>query len=82
MDWHMLGLGNEAPVEVADRGREIAARSENLRIGGTQHRLAHLLDDREKPVLDHRDDDRIDLMCQCYTPMEVTMRVWRGGAAK
>ena len=29
-------------------------------IRGAQHRLAHLLDDREQAVLDDRDDDRID----------------------
>ena len=60
MDRHVLGLGDEPPVEVADRGREIAARIEDLRIGGAQHRLAHLLDDRQQAMLDHGDDDRVD----------------------
>ena len=60
MDRHMLRLGDQPPVEIADRGREIAARIENLRIGGAQHRLAHLGDDRQQPMLDHRDDDRVD----------------------
>ena len=60
MDRHMLGLGDQPAVEVADRGREVAARIEDLRIGGAQHRLAHLLDDRQQAMLDDRDDDRID----------------------
>ena len=60
MDRHVLGLRDQPAVEVADRGREVAARIEDLRIGGAQHRLAHLLDDREQPVLHDRDDDRID----------------------
>ncbi len=60
MDRHVLGLRDQPPVEIADRGREIAARIEDLRIGGAQHRLAHLLDDREQPMLHDRDDDRID----------------------
>src|SRR5207248_3486177 len=51
MDRHMLGLRDQAAVEVADRGREIAARIEDLRIGGAQHRLGHLLDDRDKAVM-------------------------------
>src|SRR5262249_53539809 len=59
MDRHVLGLGDQAAVEIADRHREIAARVEDLRIGGAQHRLAHLLDDGMQPMLDHRGDDRI-----------------------
>ena len=68
MDRHMLGLCNQASVEVADRGREIAARIEDLRIGGAQHRLAHLLDDREKAVLNDRDGDGIDAILQRLAP--------------
>ena len=68
MDRHMLGLGDQPAVEVADRGREIAARIEDLRIGGAQHRLAHLLDDREQAVLNDRDDDRIDAILQRLAP--------------
>ncbi len=60
MDRHMLGLGDEAAVEIADAGREIAAGVEDLRVGGAQHRLAHLLDDGEEAMLDDRDGDRID----------------------
>ena len=41
-------------------GREIAARVEDLRIGGAQHRLAHLLDDRVQAMLDDRYGDGID----------------------
>ena len=64
MDRHVLGLRDQPAVEIADRGREIAARIEDLRIGGAQHRLAHLLDDRQQTMLDHRGDDRIDAICQ------------------
>ena len=60
MDRHVLGLGDQPAVGVADRGREIAARVEDLRVGGAQHRLAHLLDDGAQAMLDHRDGDRID----------------------
>src|SRR5579872_4272111 len=56
----MLRLRDEASVEIADAGREIAARVQDLRIGGAQHRLAHLLDDREQAMLDDRYGDGID----------------------
>ncbi len=68
MDRHVLGLGDQPAVEVTDRGREIAARIEDLRIGGAQHRLAHLLDDREQAMLDDRDGDRIDAIWQWRAP--------------
>src|SRR5437667_10758269 len=60
MDRHMLGLGDQPAVEVTDRGREIAARIEDLRIGGAQHCLAHLLDDRQEAMLNDGDGDGID----------------------
>ena len=60
MDRHMLGLRDQATLGVAQRGREIAARVQDLRVGGAQHRLAHLLDDGAKSMLDHGDGDRID----------------------
>ena len=60
MDRHMLGLSNQAAVEIADRAGEIAARIEDLRIGGAQHRLSHLLHDGMQPMLDHRGDDGIE----------------------
>jgi hypothetical protein len=60
VDRHMLGLGDQAPVRVAQRGREVAARVEDLRVGGAQHGLAHLLDDGAKAMLDHRHGDRVD----------------------
>ena len=47
MDRHVLGLRDQPAVEIADRGREVAARIEDLRIGGAQHRLAHLFNDRQ-----------------------------------
>ena len=60
MDRHMLGLGDQPSVRIAQRGREVAARVEDLRVGRAQHGLAHLLDDGAKAVLDHRDGDRVD----------------------
>src|SRR5260370_24351887 len=38
----------------------MAGRIEDVRIGGAQHRLAHLLDDREQAMLDDGDGDGID----------------------
>ena len=64
MDRHMLGLGDQPAVEIADRGREIAARIEDLRIRCAQHRFAHLLDDRQQAMPDDRNDDRIDDISQ------------------
>src|SRR5271166_1083397 len=60
MDRHVLGLGDQPAAHVADRGREVAARIEDLRIRRAQHRLAHLLDDRQQSMLYDRGDDRID----------------------
>jgi hypothetical protein len=60
VDGHMLGLGDQPPVGIAQRRREIPARVQDLRVGGAQHGLAHLLDDGAKAVLDHRHGDRID----------------------
>ena len=67
VDRHVLGLRDQPPVGIADRGREVAARVEDLRVGGAQHRLAHLLDDGVQPVLDHRDGDRIDAAAQGFS---------------
>ena len=60
VDRHMLGLRDQATLGVAQRGGEVAARIEDLRVGGPQHGLAHLLHDGVQPVLDHGDGDRID----------------------
>ena len=60
VDRHVLGLGDQAALGVGQRGREVAARVDDLRVGGAQHRLAHLLGDRVQAVLDHRDRDRVD----------------------
>ena len=62
VDRHVLGLGDQPPVGIAQRGREVAARVQDLRVGGAQHGLAHLLDDGAKAMLDHGDGDRIDGM--------------------
>ncbi len=64
MDRHVLGLGDQPAVEVADRRRKVAARVEDLRIGGAKHRFAHLFDDRQQAMLDDRCDDRVDTIAQ------------------
>ena len=68
MDRHMLGLRDQPPAQVADRGGEVAAGIEDLRIGGAQHRLAHLLDDGVQPVLHDRDGHRIDGVSHTLPP--------------
>src|SRR6185503_12894326 len=60
MDRHMLGLSNQAAIEVADRAGEVATGIENLRICSAQHRLSHLLYDGMQPMLDERGDDWIE----------------------
>ena len=60
VDRHVLRLGDQAPLGVADRGGEVATAVEDLGVGGPQHRLAHLLDDGLEAVLDHGDGDGID----------------------
>jgi hypothetical protein len=59
MDGHVLGLSDQPAVEPANRGREVTARIEDLRIGGAKHRLAHLFDDCQQTMLNDRCDDRI-----------------------
>ena len=61
VDRHVLGLRDQAALGIADGGREIAARVDDLGVRGAQHRLAHLLGDRVQAMLDHGDRDRIDL---------------------
>src|SRR6202158_1836144 len=78
MDRHVLGLRDQPAVEVADRGREVAARIEDLRIGGAQHRLAHLLDDRQEAMLDDRCYDRIDTIYQGCHPSIASAPQQRG----
>src|SRR5215813_5457487 len=60
VDRHVLGLSGEPALAVEDGGGEIAARVGDLRVGGAQHRLAHLLHDGFEPMLDHRDGDAIE----------------------
>ena len=68
MDRDMLRLRNQPAVAIADGGGEVARRVENLRIGGAQHRLAHLLDDGRQPVADHGDGDRVEIARHRRTP--------------
>src|SRR5437762_3667378 len=60
VDRHVLGLGHQARLVVADGRGEVAAGVEDLRVGGAQHRLAHLLHDRLEPMGKHRHRDGID----------------------
>ena len=64
VDRHVLRLGDQAAVDVADRRGEVAARIEDLRVGRAQHRLAHLLDDGMQPVLHHRNGHGVDCVLQ------------------
>jgi len=57
---HVLGLGNQAPVGIAQRSREVTAGIQDLRVRRAQHGLAHLLHDRAKAMLDDGYGDRID----------------------
>ena len=57
----VIGLRDQARIPVANRQREIPARIQYLRIGGAQHRLAHLLDDGAEAVLHDGSRDGIDL---------------------
>ena len=68
MDRHVLGLRDQAAVQVADRGGEIAAGIKDLGIRGPQHRLAHLFDDGVQSVLHDRDGYRIDGVGQALPP--------------
>ena len=60
VDRHVFGLRDQAPLRIADAGREIAAGIQDLRIRGAQHRLAHLLDDGGEAVGEHGDGDGVD----------------------
>ena len=55
----MVRLRHQAAARVNQRDGEIAGRIKDLRIGGAQHRLTHLLGDGVQPVLQHGDADRI-----------------------
>src|SRR5215510_8075714 len=67
VDGHVLGLGREASFAVEDRRGEIPARVEDLRVGGAEHGLAHLLDDGLEAVLDDRDGDAVESHVGHYT---------------
>ena len=60
VDRHVLGLGDEPRLAVADRGGEVTAGVEDLRVRRAQHRLAHLLDDGGEAMRQDRDGDRIE----------------------
>jgi len=58
-DLVVAASSGQAPAPVEYRGREVAARVEDLGVGGAEHRLAHLLHDRFETMLDDGDRDRI-----------------------
>jgi hypothetical protein len=60
MHRNVVGLRDELPFGVGHRHREVAARIEDLRVRGADHRLAHLLDDRGEAAREHRDGDGVD----------------------
>jgi hypothetical protein len=60
VDGHVLGLRRQASFAVEDRRGEIPARVEDLRVGGAEHGLAHLLHDGLEAVLDDRDGDAVE----------------------
>ena len=64
--WHgadmhrdMIRLRHQAAARVDQRDGEIPGRVQDLRVGGAQHRLPHLLGDGVQPVLQHGDGDRV-----------------------
>ena len=59
MHRNMLRLGHQPAAVVADGGGEVARGVQDLRIGGAQHRLAHLLDDGRQAVADDGNGDRV-----------------------
>ena len=67
VDGHVLGLGRQTPFAVEDRGGEVPARVEDLRVRGAKHGLAHLLDDGLEAVLDDRDGDAVESHGGHYT---------------
>ena len=54
-----LALRHQLAVAVQYRGGKIPAGVENLRHGGAQHRLGHLLRDGLQPVLHHGKGDGV-----------------------
>src|SRR5258705_11115896 len=61
MNRDVVGLRDQASAGVANGQREIAARVEDLRIGGAKHGLAHFLHDRAETMLNDGSRDGIDL---------------------
>ena len=59
VDRNVLGLSHQPPRSIGERGREIAARIQDLGVGGSEHRLAHLRDDGDQAMLHDRDGDPI-----------------------
>ena len=59
---------------VAERDGEVARGVEDLRVGGPQHRLPHLLDDGAEPVVEDGEGDGVRQACR-----PGGMGRWRGG---
>ena len=61
MHRHVLGLRDQAQLRVDQRAGKVTRRVEDLRVCGPQHRLAHLLHDREQAMLHQGGGDRIGM---------------------
>ena len=65
VDRDVLRLGDQLALRVGDRGREVAARVQDLGERGAKHRLSHLVHDADEAVLDHGHGDRIGRVADC-----------------
>ena len=74
VDRDVLRLGDQLALRVGDRGREVAARVQDLGERGAEHRLSHLVHDADEAVLDHGHGDRIGGVAGCGHEM---LRWWR-----
>ena len=82
VDGHMLGLGDQSALGIAERRREVAARVEDLGVRGPEHGLAHLLDDGLQPVLDDGDGDRVDAIAHERPSLARSILLDRPGPAQ
>src|SRR4030095_14429627 len=67
----------ETSLGVEDRGGEVAARVQDLRVGGAQHGLAPLLHDGFESMLDDGDGDGVGSHARNYTCLRAS-RYTRG----
>jgi hypothetical protein len=83
MNGHVLCLHRQSTFAVADRCREVTTGVQDLRVGRAQHRLAHLLDDRFKAELQHRNSDAVEHGAPPYSrPSRRWNSVKHGGSSR